>query len=253
MSKRREYIYAKLGYMETDDMVVVQEGYEHEFPILPRRRTQLEREIIIKDEAVIGGDVFGLRILIGRKCKILGGVFGMDEVRIMDGTRIYGFAASMSLFECGNDVEVDEGVMGNKVMIGSACKIGKYVIGEESISIGQRCDLSDCTVVCLNGDVRIGAGTKVFDVIARGNIILGELVEVLEYNIWSVKGTITHDKTIIINGKPYRDLFKFTKLGGEEICSLLDEAFYYCLKIAGLREAERSARDEISTKNKHTC
>ncbi len=243
MSGEKKYIYAKLGYMETDDMVVVQEGYEHEFPILPRRRAQLERDIIIKDGAVVGGDVFGLRVMVGRRCKILGSIFGRSQARIMDETRVYGFVIS-SAIECGSRVVVDEGLLGDRVVVGDSSRVGRCIIGRKNVEVGRRCDLGDCIVVCLDGDVRVGAETKVLDILARGNVELGPRVEVAGHSIWALEGSVEHDGTISVGGMPYREEFELTKLRGEQLCSLLDRAFYYCLDMVDLREVELKAREE---------
>ncbi|ADI31625.1 hypothetical protein [Staphylothermus hellenicus] len=189
----REAVY------DTEDRFEMEAGY-YPGDILPRTERAINRPIIIKDGCVIHGVIFGGRVQLGNNVRALG-IYGDQEVVIGESCEIVGYIQSSGKIRVGSNTKVLCDIIGKEIDIWDKVRIYGNVIADGNINVGNDVEIGGY-VVSLNGSIGIGDNSKVFDIIAYGNIELGHGVVIADPVIWSQKGKITLYSKIKV-GKNY--------------------------------------------------
>nr|MDO8087369.1 hypothetical protein [Candidatus Sigynarchaeum springense] len=185
----RNFVYAKPGFVANESFAVVQEGYEHEFSIIPKDSFELDREVVIKDNASVAGEVYGSRVLVGKNCEMQGIVFSKSDIVIDSGTHLFGHVIAGLSIECGEDLISNQDLVAQKVKIGARAMVFGSIFAEESVEIGAGSVVRGL-VCCPEGSVSVGNDCVIYDIMARRNIVMGTGVAVEDEVVSSDEGKI---------------------------------------------------------------
>lgn len=164
--------------------------------IIPTHEFELERRITIGHRSKVGN-------LYGKSIEIKSGenenptttlqCFGIEYIRIGDFCKIEGIVQScgkISIGEVEGNVSMLKDIIGREIVISDNCQINGSIIAENNLTIGSD-TIVNGFVISLNKNVKIGSNSKVFDIIAGGEIEFGNNVCINDTLIWSGK-SISH-------------------------------------------------------------
>jgi predicted acyltransferase (DUF342 family) len=197
-------VKAIMATHDRDDFFEVEDEAVYKGPVYPKSALQTERPIKVGRAAQVDGQIFGkdVRLLDGTSPEIQNStrslsIFSRNNVAIGDFCNIHGHITCAGEVSIGNHVMILGSVIARNIrQIGSHTRIQGNVICMESLTIDEHVEIGGYVIV-LNGSVAIGNHSKVFDIIANGDIELGEGVSLVDPTIWSENGSIEFDKVTV--------------------------------------------------------
>ncbi len=162
------------------DKVLVRENVSYETAILPESPNELGRDVEIREEAEIEGDVFGRSVDIGSNCKIEGDICAKKDIIIGEGSVLSGNLLCEGKIVLYDKVDISKepvNIVGKKVGISDGCEISGNVFAQDIVSIRDDCSISGI-VVCTKGDIEVGNGVQCADIICEGSLKVKEGVKI---------------------------------------------------------------------------
>ncbi len=178
-----------------DDYAEIEEEVPYKGNIVPTIEEHLGRKIKIGRSSQIDGILFGKIVEIQDGLKsdqptTVISIYGDEQAYVRDFCRVGGNVQSNGLINIGKNCIILGDVIGNEIeKIDDNTRIGGNVISMENIIIGDNVEIGGY-VISLNGSVAIGNNSKVFDIISKNDIALGDNVTIIDSVIWCQNGKI---------------------------------------------------------------
>jgi predicted acyltransferase (DUF342 family) len=181
---------------ESKDLFELKAGH---YPdnVIPIDDMEVFRTVILREHSRVDGIIFGGKIELFPFSQAIS-VFG-STVRIHDNCFIGGNVQCSEKVQIGKKVEICGDVIGGVISIDDSSTISGNVISRDDITIGNNVVIQGY-VVSHNGSIAIGDGSTVYDIIAKKDIIMGELVSIADPVILNSEGVLQFSK-INIAGK----------------------------------------------------
>ena len=186
--------------------VIIASNTTHRQDIVPLSLEEIGRTVVIGSAAAVDGTVFGKRVELhdglGRSSEEktrVSSVYGIESVAVGNYCTVAGNVQSGGTIRIGKRSGVNGDLIGQRIVVEDDSSIAGNIIAHESISIGCRV-LIGGYVVSLSGTIKVNEASRVFDIIAQGNVELGAGVNVSDPVILALEGEITQKGALQVGG-----------------------------------------------------
>lgn len=155
--------------------------------IFPEDGIEIEREILISKEAIIGR-IFGKRVVMESGSQALS-IVGLEKVEIGEHCHLFGPVISLGDIFIGSFSTIIGDVIGSTVKIGKNCVIKGNVIAKRGINVSNKSKVIGI-VYSAAGNIDYGKDCLVFDTIAYKKIRMRERTLLLDSVVWTHAGNI---------------------------------------------------------------
>jgi acetyltransferase-like isoleucine patch superfamily enzyme len=204
MERPPKAVLAVDGVSIEEDLAFVKEGIAYEYDIIPLQPEEADRPVQIGAGAFVDGVVFGKTVELAsgldskpEEMTRVQGVYGEASVNMKDLCIVASHVQSNGEIRIGNSCIIYGDVIGESITIDDDTSIAGNVIADGTITVGRRVTIGGY-VISLTGTVVVDDESRVFDIMASGEIAVGSDVVIADPAIHSEGGDISVSQQIMV-------------------------------------------------------